>query len=250
MTGASAGSVVEVDDVARTITITPRPGPSRRSPPAFDRPAGRSCPSKELAESLLRTGHWVAEHGLGELDRDDPTCRGHGRGPRAAPAPAARRRAGTGRTAAACRRVGARAPRRGSCAEAGRRHPADPGPAGLGQDVHRRAGDRRPGPARQAGRRGREQPQGHRQGARRGGGRGRRGPADRPVPHRPEAEGRRGRRPTRRRTVLKRQRRRRPGAAGAHDRRRRRRRVDVVTSGVRAARARRSTCSSSTRPGR
>ena len=52
----------------------PRRGPSGRSLPRSIVPQG-IVPSKELAESLLRTGHWVAEHGLGEVDQDDPRSR-------------------------------------------------------------------------------------------------------------------------------------------------------------------------------
>ena len=189
VTGASAGSVVEVDDAARTITISRGVGRAGDPLPRSIVPQG-IVPSKELAESLLRTGHWVAEHGLGEVDRDDAPLAGMAavralllrRPPDAGQAPAAPlRRAGESALAAATRIV----------LRCRRRHPADPGATRLRQDVHRRPGHRRPGPARQAGRRGREQPQGHRQGARRGGGRGPRGRRSPGVrADRPETEGR------------------------------------------------------------
>ena len=57
--------------------------------------------------------------------------------------------------------------------------PADPGPARLGQDVHRRPDDPGPGRGREEGRRHREQPQGHRQPPRRGRSRRRRRRASR-----------------------------------------------------------------------
>ena len=84
-TGGSAGTVVEVDDAASTITI------GRGLARAGD-PLPRSIvpdvvvSSKDLAESLLRTGHWVAANGLGDVDPATPSGGRHGRGAGAAPA--------------------------------------------------------------------------------------------------------------------------------------------------------------------
>ena len=74
-TGASAGSVVDVDDAASTITITRGLARAGDPLPRSIVPDG-IVPSKELAESLLRTGQWVAAHGLGEVDRDDASAAG------------------------------------------------------------------------------------------------------------------------------------------------------------------------------
>jgi uncharacterized protein len=64
-TGHSAGDVVAVDDIAQTITIRRGPTLAGVALPRSLVPEG-VIPSGELAESLLRTGHLVAEVGLGE----------------------------------------------------------------------------------------------------------------------------------------------------------------------------------------
>lgn len=67
VTKASAGSVFRIDDVERIIEL-------KRGPALFDAPLPRSLvplgivPTREHAESLLRTGDWVAAHGLSEPD--------------------------------------------------------------------------------------------------------------------------------------------------------------------------------------
>ena len=138
VTGASAGLRGRRRRAARTITI------SRGARPAGDPLPRRSSrngvvPSKELAESLLRTGSGSRSTGW-RVDRDDPG-RGHGRGPRlllrrppdagqAAGAPL--RRAGETALDAATRI----APDLAGAASCRSRA------AGLGQDVHRRPDDR------------------------------------------------------------------------------------------------------------
>ncbi len=74
-TRQSAGEVIEVDDVAFTITIRRGKVLSGVELPRSLVPDG-VVPSGDLAESLLRTGHWVAANGLGEVDPDDPAAAG------------------------------------------------------------------------------------------------------------------------------------------------------------------------------
>jgi uncharacterized protein len=66
-TGESPGRVVAVDDAARTVDLSRRidsevPHPTSLVPKDL-------VPTKELRESLMRTGEWVAEHGI---DADGP----------------------------------------------------------------------------------------------------------------------------------------------------------------------------------
>ena len=178
---------------ARTATIDdPRTGDRRRRPSSRRRrrgaddhdqaradrspamPLPRSIvpqgvvPSKELAESLLRTGHLVAEAGLARSMRRRV---GAAHRPRSATCScgAAGRRAGPGRAAPDGRRDGASTPRRASCwATPGGVLPIQ-GPPGSGKTYTGARDDRaRSSPSGQARRRRRQQPQGHRQGARRG----------------------------------------------------------------------------------
>ena len=68
--------MVEVDDVGEHDHDPAR----ARSWPAIHLPRSLVpegvVPSEELAESLLRTGHWVAANGLGEIDPDDSAAAG------------------------------------------------------------------------------------------------------------------------------------------------------------------------------
>ncbi len=125
-------------------------------------------PTTELAESLLRTGEQVAEHGLTDPGAPAPT-----------PAPRISARSGPcccGRHPATSRATRSSGPERhrspppsDSRRTSAGRILAGPGTAGLGQDLHRRPHDRAARDGRAAGRRGRQQPQGHRQPARTGG---------------------------------------------------------------------------------
>ncbi|HEY6569475.1 MAG TPA: TM0106 family RecB-like putative nuclease, partial [Candidatus Limnocylindrales bacterium] len=74
-TKKSAGEVVAIDNLASTITIRRGPILAAEALPRSIVPRG-IVPSKELAESLLRTGQWVAAHGLGEVDPDSPDAAG------------------------------------------------------------------------------------------------------------------------------------------------------------------------------
>ena len=74
-TRESAGDVLEVDDVARTITIKRGKKLAGVELPRSLVPDG-VVPSGELAESLLRTGQWVVANGLGEVDPDMPGAAG------------------------------------------------------------------------------------------------------------------------------------------------------------------------------
>ena len=187
VTREGAGAVVALDETNRTIELKRGPKLEGTPLPTALVPTG-VIPTTELAESLLRTGEQVAERGLlaGVRVRDEPDLGAAralllrtppgvspGRGDRAAGRDAARRRGPP--------RASPRRPR-----------PPGPGAAGLGQDVHGRAHDRSAGDGRAAGRRGRQQPQGHRQPAPyRGRGRARAAGEGRDRStraHRPEAE--------------------------------------------------------------
>ncbi len=166
VTRQSAGSVFRIDDVERIIELKRGPGlfniplpalagaagrrshPGACGEPAPDRRVGRRAWA--VGARRARPGRAGPRGGTGAAAPDptaDPRTRGR------APPPGGRDR-----------------PRRRdpACARDARRRAPDPGPAGLGQDVDRRTPDRPPRPRGQAGRRRRQQPQGHRSRARRG----------------------------------------------------------------------------------
>ena len=156
-------------------TTWPRPSRSSAGPSLARRGAarGRSCRrASSRAESWPRAscgrGTASPRHGLAAV--------GATIGGEAVPASVRdlllrtppRRRTGPGRAAPTTRRDGGRRRDADRPGDAGS-GPADPGAPGLGEDLHRRPDDREPRRAREAGRRRRQQPQGHRQGAGRGG---------------------------------------------------------------------------------
>ena len=127
-------------------TITIRRGPMLAGvdAAAVPRSRGRRAERRPRGEPPADRRSGSPPTGSARSTRMTPAAAGIGRGPR--PAAAARRRtpAGPGRAAAARRARRRSRPRSGSCRARGSGMLPIQGPPGLGQDVHRRADDRRP----------------------------------------------------------------------------------------------------------
>ena len=138
-TGDGAGPVERRRRRGQTITITARARQRRRSR-CPGRSSRRRRPQQGAGREPPAHGPLGRRAGLGDGRCDDRRPRA-GRGPR--PAPAAPPDAGQG-PGAPLRQAGETALEAADAHRAGRarRHPADPGPAGIGQDVHGRADDR------------------------------------------------------------------------------------------------------------
>ena len=137
------GSVVGLDEVARTVDIRRRKGWAGRHPEAIV--PLKYIGAKAQQQALMRIGGWIADNGI---DRHFARVPG---GPRAAPAAAASRWPAAGADLAGPGESGSDAALRLATFLDGTTL-RDPGPTRLGQDLLRRADDPRAGARRQEGR--------------------------------------------------------------------------------------------------